>query len=88
MRRHRPRQARLAAAVGVGLACCTLVLTGCTGGSDNTAPTPPDETGDDGGAVIDEFVAAWEKPSVSAFRGVVDEPGVAAHDISAHVAEL
>ncbi len=88
MRRHRPRRVRLTAAVGVGLACCTLLLSACTGGSDDPTPTPPDETGNDGGAVIDEFAAAWEKPSVSAFRGVVDEPGVAAHDISAHVAEL
>ena len=38
--------------------------------------------------MIDEFAAAWQDPSVSSLRGVVDEPGVAAHDIAAHVAEL
>jgi cell division protein FtsI/penicillin-binding protein 2 len=88
VRRHRPRRVRLTTAVGVGLACCGLLLTACTGGSDEPTPTPSNDTGDSGGAVIDEFAEAWENPSVSAFRGVVDEPGVAAHDISAHVAEL
>lgn len=74
--------------LGVAVASCSLVLTACTGGSNEPDPTRTTDTGDTGGAVIDEFAAAWQDPSVSAFRGVVDEPGVAAHDISAHVAEL
>ncbi|HEY7045166.1 MAG TPA: penicillin-binding transpeptidase domain-containing protein, partial [Nocardioidaceae bacterium] len=65
-----------------------LVLTACTGGSDEPSPTESPDTADSGGAIINEFATAWADPSVSAFRGLVDEPGVAAHDIAAHVAEL
>ncbi len=72
----------------MAVATCALVLTACTGGGDKTGPTPPQDTDDTGGAVIGEFAAAWADPSVSAFRGIVDEPGVAVHDISAHAAEL
>jgi cell division protein FtsI/penicillin-binding protein 2 len=71
-----------------GVVAIGLVVSACTGGSDQPEPAQPTDTGDSGGAVIDQFAAAWSKPSVSAFRGVVDEPGVTAHDISAHVAEL
>ena len=82
------RRGRLVTTLGVVVACSSLVLTACTGGSDQPSPTPATATTDNGGAVIDEFAAAWQDPSVSALRGVVDEPGVAVHDISAHVAEL
>ncbi len=73
---------RLAAAGVAG----GLVLSACTGGSKGPSPTATTTT--PGGAVIDEFVGAWTDPSVAAFRGVVDKPGVAAREISALVAEL
>lgn len=38
--------------------------------------------------MIAEFASAWPEPEVTNFRGVVDEPAVAAHDIAAHIAEL
>ncbi len=89
MSSQRRRRATTGGDVGaVAVAMLPVPWRGCTGGSDQTGPTPPEDTGDNGGAVIDEFAAAWQDPSVSAFRGVVDEPGVAAHDISAHAAEL
>ncbi len=71
---------RLAAAAGA------LLVTGCTGGGT----TPPSSTVTEisGGDVIREFAAAWPEPDAANFRGMVDQPGVAAHDIAAQVAEL
>ncbi len=73
--------------VVVGIAS-GLVLSACTGGSDSPAPTGSTSTTIPGGEVIDKFVEAWTDPSVAAFRGVVDQPGVAAREISTLVAEL
>ncbi|MEP6664829.1 MAG: penicillin-binding transpeptidase domain-containing protein [Nocardioidaceae bacterium] len=88
---RRPRRngtsQRIGAITGAVLASC-LFLSACTGGSDTPTPTSSEDTGVSGGDVIGEFAEAWANPTISNFRGVVDEPGVAAHDISAHVAEL
>lgn len=64
-----------------------LFVAGCTGGGTPEDPDPT-ENGVDGGDVIADFAAAWPDPEPASFRGIVDEPAVAAHDISAHVAEL
>jgi cell division protein FtsI/penicillin-binding protein 2 len=63
------------------------VATACTGGG-SPDPTTNSDTGVDGGDVIQSFAAAWPDADVAGFRGIVDQPAVAAHDISAHVAEL
>jgi cell division protein FtsI/penicillin-binding protein 2 len=72
---------------GCGVAAALLVATACTGGG-SPDPTGNSDTGVDGGDVIRSFAAAWPDADVAGFRGIVDQPGVAAHDISAHVAEL
>ncbi len=81
------RRRMLVRLVVVGVAS-GLVLSACTGGSDKPAPTDSTPTTNPGAEVIDKFVAAWTDPSVAAFRDVVDQPGVAAREISALVAEL
>jgi cell division protein FtsI/penicillin-binding protein 2 len=70
----------------VAIACLCLLLSACTGGSGG--PSPADEAAAAGGHVIRSFAEAWPDADVAAFRGIVDEPAVAAHDIAAHVAEL
>jgi cell division protein FtsI/penicillin-binding protein 2 len=87
----RPRRIRTTRKIGAitgAVLASSVVLSACTGGAGSPAPTSPDETGVSGGDVIGEFAEAWANPTIANFRGVVDEPGVAAHDISAHVAEL
>jgi cell division protein FtsI/penicillin-binding protein 2 len=80
---------RLRFHAGIALAVTALALAGCTGDA-TTTPTPsdPTETGPSGGDIIGAFAAAWPDDEVAGFRGIVDEPAVAAHDIAAHVAEL
>ncbi len=85
--RHNSRTHHRGAIAGVVLATA-LLLSSCTGGSDEPTPENPDETAVSGGDVIGEFAEAWADPTISNFTGLVNEPGVAAHDISAHVAEL
>ena len=72
------------------LAAALALSAGCTGSANDPKPSPPDGTAAAGGAVIERFAAAWGEPtpSVATFRGIVDAPGLAARDISAHVAEL
>jgi cell division protein FtsI/penicillin-binding protein 2 len=64
-----------------------VLLSACTGG-DDPDPTSATDTGFGGDEVIREFAAAWPEPTAANLRGLVDEPAVAARDISAHVAEL
>jgi cell division protein FtsI/penicillin-binding protein 2 len=78
------RSARRAA--GCALTTALLTATACTGGSPS--PSSDSDTGVDGGDVIRSFAAAWPAADAAAFRGIVDQPAVAAHDIAAHVAEL
>jgi cell division protein FtsI/penicillin-binding protein 2 len=68
------------------LAAAFLLSTACTGGSPS--PVADSDTGVDGGDVISSFAAAWPDADVAGFRGLVDQPVVAAHDIAAHDAEL
>jgi cell division protein FtsI/penicillin-binding protein 2 len=70
----------------VAAATVALVLSACSGSSGNS--NPPDTADSGGGAVIERFAEAWPDPDVATFRGIVDQPEVAAHDIAAHVAEL
>lgn len=72
------------------LVCVVALVAGCTGDPKKSGPTPTDDPVVAGGEVIDRFAQAWGDPNlgVSTFRGMVDAPGVAARDISAHVAEL
>jgi cell division protein FtsI/penicillin-binding protein 2 len=70
------------------LVAAAVLLTACTGGDDDTTPTTETDTGSGGGDVMREFAAVWPEPTAANFRGLVDEPAVAARDISAHVAEL
>jgi cell division protein FtsI/penicillin-binding protein 2 len=70
---------------GVALVAFALLLAGCSG---SPGGNPPDSADIGGGKVIQEFASAWPDPEVANFRGIVDQPEVAAHDISAHVAEL
>jgi cell division protein FtsI/penicillin-binding protein 2 len=78
-----PRRTRAAAALVVLFA----LLASCTGGGSSTPPSPT-ETVPTGADVIGDFAAAWPDADVAGFRGIVDEPAVAAHDIAAHVEEL
>jgi cell division protein FtsI/penicillin-binding protein 2 len=81
--RVQARRSRRAGVLAVGM---TLLVAGCTDG--DASPTPDTDTGVSGGDVIASFAAAWPDPQPENFRGIVDEPSVAARDISAHVAEL
>ena len=81
-RKTKRTRSRLALPV---VATVLALTTACTGGASNT---PPDQPSKDGGDVIAEFAAAWPDPEVANFRGLVDEPAVAAHDIAAHVGDL
>jgi cell division protein FtsI/penicillin-binding protein 2 len=65
-----------------------LLTAACTGGGGSPTPSTDSDTGVDGGDVIRSFAAAWPQADVAGFRGIVDQPDVAAHDIAAHVAEL
>ena len=66
-----------------------LLFAACTD-SDGASPAPATGTteGEGGADVIGEFAAAWPTPTTASYRGIVDEPSVAARDISAHIAEL
>lgn len=75
---------RYAAAVAAA-----VLLSACTGSPDD--PTETDDTTSPttaGGKILQEFASAWSESEEPDFKGVVDEPGVAATDIAAHVAEL
>jgi cell division protein FtsI/penicillin-binding protein 2 len=76
-------------AAGAALAAALLLTAACTGNGSGS-PTPSTETETDAGGddVIRAFAAAWPEADIAAFRGIVDQPAVAAHDIAAHVAEL
>ncbi|MEJ7706307.1 MAG: NTF2-like N-terminal transpeptidase domain-containing protein [Nocardioidaceae bacterium] len=81
----RQRQSRTALAAGALL----LLVAACTGGGADPEATGTQSTpAVSGGDVIEAFAAAWPKGDTSAFRGLVDQPSVAAKDIAAHVAEL
>lgn len=67
---------------------CALVLTACTGGESTPTPDRRTDAEVGGGAVINRFATAWSQSDRPDFRSIVDEPGVAAADIAAHVAEL
>lgn len=77
-------RSRRVAALVAGLA--VVVVAGCTSGSPT--PTTATETGATGGDVIVDFARAWAEPETAEFRGIVDEPGIAARDIEAYEAEL
>ncbi|MGH3508307.1 MAG: NTF2-like N-terminal transpeptidase domain-containing protein, partial [Nocardioidaceae bacterium] len=66
-----------------------LFFAACTD-SDGASPAPSTGTteGEGGADVIRDFAAAWPTPTTASYRGIVDEPSVAARDISAHIAEL
>ncbi|MEJ7741795.1 MAG: penicillin-binding transpeptidase domain-containing protein [Nocardioidaceae bacterium] len=67
----------------------TLLLSACTGSPDD--PTETDDTAiptTAGGEILQDFAAAWSESDKPDFKGVVDEPAIAATDIAAHVAEL
>jgi cell division protein FtsI/penicillin-binding protein 2 len=67
-----------------------VLLPACTGSNGASPATPTESTTEDtGGAdVIGEFAAAWPEPTTASYRGIVDEPSVAAREVSAHMAEL
>jgi cell division protein FtsI/penicillin-binding protein 2 len=72
---------------GVVATAVGLLFTACTGGGPST-PSTETEAQSPGGDVIESFAAAWPDDDAASFRGIVDQPAVAAHDIAAHVAEL
>jgi cell division protein FtsI/penicillin-binding protein 2 len=70
----------------VALATLCIVVSACTGGSGGPSQQQSAETR--GGKIIASFAAAWPKVDVASFRGIVDEPSVAVHDIAGHDSDL
>ena len=67
----------------------TLLVAACTG-SDGAGPADPTESSPEvvGGEVIREFAAAWPVATSATYEGLVDEPWVAAREVSGHMDEL
>ncbi len=73
---------------GILLLAVALLLAACTRDDESPGPAGATLEPNVGGETIRDFAAAWPEASAADFRGLVDEPALAARDISAHVAEL